>query len=147
MERNHGRSKHSAIRTFLKKICVQKVSEVDKIRGKNIKVNVAPQLCGLGAKWREPNLFSLFRFSDFWLSSENAPLRSYVGPKYLRQLINANLLVRCSSVWFDVAPERCVFREKVASASLFKDDIKSDRALRRRWKRKSPWDSWVVSIQ
>ena len=50
MERNHGRSKHSAIRTFLKKICVQKVSEVDKIRGKNIKVNVAPQLCGLGAK-------------------------------------------------------------------------------------------------
>ena len=126
MERNHGRSKHSAIRTFLKKICVQKVSEVDKIRGKNIKVNVAPQLCGLGAKWREPNLFSLFRFSDFWLSSENAPLRSYVGPKYLRQLINANLLVRCSSVWFDVAPERCVFREKVASASLFKDDIKSD---------------------
>ena len=109
-----------------KKICVQKVSEVDKIRGKNIKVNVAPQLCGLGAKWREPDLFSLFRFSDFWLSSENAPLRSYVGPKYLRQLINANLLVRCSSVWFDVAPERCVFREKVASASLFKEDIKSD---------------------
>ena len=52
MERNHGRSKHSAIRTFLKKICVQKVSEVDKIRGKNIKVNVAvaPQRCGLGAK-------------------------------------------------------------------------------------------------
>ena len=33
-----------------KKICVQKVSEVDKIRGMNIKVNVAPQLCGLGAK-------------------------------------------------------------------------------------------------
>ena len=35
-----------------KKICVQKVSEVDKIRGKNIKVNVAvaPQRCGLGAK-------------------------------------------------------------------------------------------------
>ena len=44
----------------------------------------------------------------------------------MRQLINANLLVRCSSVWFDVAPEQCVFREKVASASLFKDDIKSD---------------------
>ena len=37
---------------FKKKICVQKVSEVDKIRGKNIKVNVAVALqrCGLGAK-------------------------------------------------------------------------------------------------
>ena len=93
--------------------------------------------------WQDCWLANVSLFSNSLLRYSTSSRPTSIVPKIISSSTHRfiHIAMWLSEIWFGTKLHLHLCSKMISSQIFW------SRALRRRWKRKSPWDSWVVSIQ